>query len=55
MNWRLPNFHKNNESIDQIEKLTENVINYLASESEFLDVSAGDKLPIVWGHLKNQE
>ena len=52
MNWRLPNYHKNNESIDQIEKLTENVINWLASESEFADVSAGDKLPIVWGHLK---
>ena len=55
MNWRLPNFHKNNESIDQIEKLTENVINWLASESEFADVTAGDKLPIVWGELKNQE
>ncbi|MCG9132567.1 hypothetical protein J5I95_12885 [Candidatus Poribacteria bacterium] len=55
MNWRLPNFHKNNESIDHIEKLTENVINWLASESEFADVSASDKLPVVWGHLKNQE
>lgn len=55
MNWRLPNFHKNNKSIDQIEKLTENVINWLASESEFTDVSPGGKLPIVWGHLKNQK
>ncbi|MDE0685560.1 MAG: hypothetical protein OXI63_21750, partial [Candidatus Poribacteria bacterium] len=55
MNWRIPNFHKNNESIDHIEKLTENVINWLASESAFLEVSASDKLPIVWGHLKNQE
>ena len=55
MNWRLPNFHKNNKSIDHIEKLTENVINWLASESEFADVSPGDKLPIVWGHLKNQK
>ncbi len=55
MNWRLPNYHKNNEDIDQIEKLTENVINWLASESEFADVSASDKLPIVWGHLKNQK
>ena len=55
MNWRLPNYHKNNESIDQIEKLTENVINWLASESEFADVTAGDKLPIVWGELKNHE
>ena len=55
MNWRLPNFHKNNKSIDQIEKLTENVINWLASESEFADVSPGGKLPIVWGHLKDQK
>ena len=55
MNWRLPNYHKNNKDIDQIQKLTENVINWLASESEFAEVSAGGKLPIVWGHLKNQE
>ena len=53
MNWRLPNYHKNNKDIDQIEKLTENVINWLASESEFAAVSAGGKLPIVWGRLKN--
>ena len=55
MNWRLPNFHKNNKDIDQIQKLTENVINWLASESEFAEVSAGGKLPIVWGRLKNQK
>ena len=55
MNWRLPNYHKNNKDIDQIQKLTENVINWLASESEFAEVSAGGKLPIVWGQLKNQE
>ena len=55
MNWRLPNYHKNNKDIDQIEKLTENVINWLASESEYADVAAGGKLPVVWGHLKNQD
>ncbi len=54
MNWRLPNFHKNNKDIDQLEQLTENVIDWLASESEYLDVSLHGKLPIVWGHLKNQ-
>ena len=54
MNWRLPNYHKNNEDIEQLEKLTENVINWLASESEYAEVSAGGKLPIVWGRLKNQ-
>ncbi len=55
MNWRLPNYHKNNEDIEQLEKLTENVINWLASESEFADVSPGGKLPIVWGQLKNRK
>lgn len=54
MNWRLPNYHKNNKSIDQLHQLTENVINWLASESEFADVSSHGKLPVVWGNLKNQ-
>lgn len=54
MNWRIPNFHKNNQSIDQIQQLTENVINWLASESAYLDVSSRGKLPVVWGDLKNQ-
>ena len=54
MNWRLPNYHKNNKDIEQLEKLTENVINWLASESEFAEVSPSSKLPIVWGQLKNQ-
>lgn len=55
MNWRIPNFHKNNESIEQIQRLTENVINWLASESAYLDVSSRGKLPVVWGDLKNQK
>ena len=55
MNWRLPNYHKNNEDIEQLEQLTENVINWLASESEFAEVSPSSKLPIVWGQLKNRK
>ncbi len=54
MNWRLPNYHANNKSRDQLEQLTENVINWLASESEFADVSSRGKLPVVWGNLKKQ-
>ncbi|MDE0315514.1 MAG: hypothetical protein OXM61_11470 [Candidatus Poribacteria bacterium] len=54
MNWRLPNYHENNKSRDQLEQITENVINWLASESAYLDVSSHGKLPVVWGHLKNQ-
>lgn len=54
MNWRLPNYHANNKSRDQLEQLTENVINWLASESAYLDVTSRGKLPVVWGNLKNQ-
>ena len=54
MNWRLPNYHENNKDIDQLEQLTENVIDWLASESAYLDVSSHGKLPIVWGELKKQ-
>lgn len=54
MNWRLPNYHANNKNIDQLEQLTENVINWLASESAYLDVSSRGKLPVVWGEIKNQ-
>ncbi len=54
LNWRLPNYHKNNQSIDNLEQVTENIINWLASESAYLDVSSRGKLPVVWGDLKNQ-
>lgn len=54
LNWRLPNYHKNNQSIDNLKQITENVINWLASESAYLDVSSHGKLPVVWGKLKNQ-
>lgn len=54
MNWRLPNYHKNNDSIEQLKQLTENVINWLASESEYSDVSTSGKLPLIWGHLKSE-
>ena len=52
MNWRLPNYHANNEDIDQLFQLTENVINWLGSESVFFAVSPADKLPVAWGRLK---
>lgn len=55
MNWRLPNYHKNNESIDQLEQLTENVISWLAGESEFSDVSPTGKLSVTWGYLKSKK
>ena len=53
MNWRLPNYHENNEDIDQLFQLTENVVNWLGSESAFLAVSPRDKLSVTWGQLKH--
>jgi len=52
MNWRLPNFHQNNKNIDMLEKLTANLIEWLASESAFASVSSQGKLPVVWGKIK---
>ena len=52
MNWRLPNFHKNNKNIDMLEKLTTNLIEWLTSESAFASVSPQGKLPVVWGKIK---
>ncbi|MBI1927750.1 hypothetical protein HYR99_26370 [Candidatus Poribacteria bacterium] len=54
MNWRLPNFHANNKDIDQLSQLTENVINWLGSESAFAAVTPADKLPLTWGALKSR-
>ena len=36
MNWRLPNFHENNQDIEMLERLTTNLIEWLASESAFV-------------------
>jgi hypothetical protein len=55
MNWRLPNFHENNKDIDQLSQLTENVINWLGSESIFFAVQPADKLPVMWGRLKSPQ
>lgn len=52
MNWRLPNFHENNEDIEMLETLTENVIDWLASESAFAAVEPSGKLATTWGHVK---
>lgn len=52
MNWRLPNFHENNEDIDTLKTLTANVIEWLASESVYSAVEPSDKLPIAWGYIK---
>ncbi len=52
MNWRLPNFHANNEDIEMLEKLTTNLIEWLASESAFALVEPTGKLAATWGSIK---
>jgi len=52
MNWRIPNFHANNKDIEMLQKLTENVINWLSTESLYSAVSHLDKLPSTWGDIK---
>lgn len=52
MNWRLPNYHENNESIDNLLQITENVIEWLASESIFSAVEPSGKLATTWGRIK---
>ena len=53
MNWRLPNYHKNNKDINQLYQLTKNVIEWLASESEFAAVSRRNKITTSWGKIKS--
>ncbi|HHZ89306.1 TPA: hypothetical protein EYN98_30530 [Candidatus Poribacteria bacterium] len=53
MNWRLPNYHKNNKDINQLYQLTKNVIEWLASESEFAAVSWRSKITTSWGEIKS--
>lgn len=52
MNWRLPNFHKNNKDIETLQTLTENLIEWLASESVFAAVSPSGKLTTTWAQIK---
>ena len=54
MGWRAPHWSKeDNEFRDNLEQLTANIIEYLASRSTFLAVEASGKLSVTWGYIKN--
>ena len=53
MNWRLPNYHENNESIANLLQVTENIIDWLASESVYAAIEPSGKLTITWGQMKH--
>jgi len=52
MGWRLPHWSKkDNKFRNNLEQLTEKIIEYLASRSAFAAVEAG-KLSVTWGEIK---
>jgi len=54
MNWRLPNFHSNNKDIEMLQQLTQNLINWLGSESLFFAIDQAGKLTTTWGNIKTK-
>ena len=53
MGWRLPHWSKKeNKFRSNLEQLTENIIEYLASRSAFAQVDAGMKIATTWGKVK---
>lgn len=52
MGWRIPHWKNDNKEKATLEKLTMNVLSYLAGESAFLSVEPRDKLPVRWGEIK---
>ena len=55
MGWRISYWKEGNDDIANLEKLTTNVINYLAEASAFFAISPEDRLPIVWGSIKARQ
>jgi hypothetical protein len=52
MGWRLPHWTDDNKDRATLEKLTTNVVRYLAGESAFLAVSAVGRHATFWARLK---
>lgn len=54
MGWRLPHWTEDNSDCPTLEKLTINLINYLASESAFLAVDCTRSAVTTWATLKTR-
>ncbi len=54
MGWRLPHWKNDNKDLKTLEKLTSNVINYLAMKSLFFSVSPNGGATTTWAWLKAQ-
>lgn len=54
MGWRLPHWKNDNKDRTTLEKLSANVINYLAKKSLFFSISPAGRLATTWAWLKTQ-
>ena len=54
MGWRISYWKDGNDDRATLEKLTMNVVNYLAEASAFFAVSPEDRLPLAWGGIKSR-
>lgn len=54
MGWRLPHWTENNKDRPTLEKLTINVISYLASKSAFLSVKPSGNVITTWAEIKSK-
>lgn len=55
MGWRLPHWSDDNKDRATLEKLTANVIGYLAQGSAFLAVNPYGRAATTWGRMKSGE
>jgi hypothetical protein len=54
MGWRLPHWATDNKERPTLEKLTTNVLRYLADKSAFLAVKPEGKIATAWGRMKRR-
>jgi len=54
MGWRIPHWSDDNKDLKTLQKLTTNVINYLASKSLFSAVTPSGNISATWGDIKSK-
>jgi hypothetical protein len=54
MGWRIPHWSDDNKDIKTLQKLTTNVINYLASKSLYFAVTPKGNISSTWGEIKEK-
>lgn len=54
MGWRIAHWSDDNKEIKTLQKLTTNVINYLANKSLYFAVTPADNISTTWGQIKTK-